>query len=280
MCIIDFNIYTRAAGCLVKMAPRTYEDEMITFIGRIVRALFLIFILLFAMPTLVFLIKSYYINLIAKKTYVGIIKLPSFIEKSEDVLSSARTLFRASQIKAVILKIDGKGGNAGSCQAIHHDLTHLKNAYQKPLIAYCEEECSAGSYFIGTAADVIISNSATRINKLGIFDAQSETSDETISASNSIDYWSTISASRNKFSQSPSNFPHSLSGKNALDLGLVDHLGGPHEIEKTLRTKTVIEGRIEEVHGSFIEHFTLSMTNVVTYFIKAIRHAWNASNTK
>ena len=244
---------------------------MLALIGRIVKAFFWIFFLLVTMPTLLFLVKSYYSNLITKKTYVGIVELPAYIDRADEIISSAKTLFRAPQIKAVILRADGQGGNAGACQALYEDLMVLKKAYQKPLLAYCQRSCEGGSYLVATAADGIITSSATRIERLGVFDGKCE-NNTTIAELAQEDYWKTIHATR----------PHArhvectrvLTGKECKELGLVDSLGGTSEIEHQLRLKAVIEGRIEEVRGSLIEHFVLSVTSILSQVVKTVRQAW------
>ena len=68
------------------------------FIASLIRSLFLAFMLLVIAPTILFLTKSYYGHLVAKKTYVGVIELPQFITHGEDIISAAKNLFSSSEI--------------------------------------------------------------------------------------------------------------------------------------------------------------------------------------
>lgn len=248
---------------------------MISFIGRTIRVMFLLFILLVTMPTLIFLIKAYYSNLVAKKSYIGVIDLPSYVMKSDDIIHSARTLFRAPQIKAVIIKVDGEGGNAGACEAVYHDLVNLKKSYQKPLIAYAETKCARGAYLIGLAADSFIATTVTRFEDIGLFD-QNPGEEHERSRDLHLDYKKTIFEKKAIEAESISFMGHVLTGQYAYEKGLIDHLGSATEVERALRNLTVIEGRIEEVHGSLIQHFVSSSARIMTTLFKAVKQAWHA----
>jgi len=250
---------------------------MISFIGRLIRALFLIFILLVTAPTLIFLIKWYYAHLVSTKTYVGVLELPNAIGKSEEIIGSAKTLFSSPDIRGIIVKCNGIGGNPGTCQAIHADLVKLKNLYKKPLIAYCERSCLAGSYLIATACDAIVVSHGALIGYLGRFlqeqqlietpqnecskvliqEYAKQFSDILVSSRKNINLETMI-----KLSSS------CVTGNEIISFGLADTIGGSLEVERLMRTKTVIEGSIEEVHGSLVEHFIMYVTDLVNRIIR------------
>ena len=240
---------------------------MITLIRKFLNAFFLITFLLLSAPTLLFLTKWYYSNLVMNKTYVGILELPFLIEKSEETVSAAKTLFGSPDIKAIIINCDGHGGIPGSCLSIYADLIKLKQLYKKPIIAFIEKESLAGSYLIATTADYIVSTEGAVIGNLGDFYEQyvlSYVTDE-LKLEYSQQYYKLLYSERKKINQTNIHLMSNklITGTKLINLGLVDYIGGNMEIERLLRTKTVIEGSIEKVHGSFLEHFIFYISDLI-----------------
>ena len=60
-----------------------------------------------------------------------------------------------------------------------------------------------------------------------------------------------------------------MSGEQMKEAGLVDFLGGNLEVERVMRSKTVIEGLVEKVHGSFLEHFIFYASDLVRRIMKS-----------
>lgn len=240
---------------------------MLTLIRKFLNAFFLITFLLLSAPTLLFLTKWYYSNLVMNKTYIGVLDLPFLIEKSEETVSAAKTLFGSPDIKAIMINCDGRGGIPGSCQSIHADLVKLKQLYKKPIIAFIEKECLAGSYLIATTADYIVSTEGAVIGNFGSFSdgylipyitdkLKSEYYDQ---------YYKLLYNGRQKIDKNSIKLIEQElnTGQKLIALGLVDFIGGNMEIERILRTKAVIEGSIEKIHGSFLEHFIFYISDLV-----------------
>lgn len=248
---------------------------MLILIRKVLNTFFLIVILLLSAPTLLFLTKWYYGNLITTKTYIGVLDIPQTIEKSEEIINAAKTLFTSADIRGIIINCDGNGGNAGACQAIHSDLMKLKKIYKKPIIAYIERNSIAGSYLIASASDFIVATNAATIGYFNLFATnQKINSDmpihlETIKNAYSIQYKKILQSSRpqiNKeiINQSCDLFYNSLStAEHMQSIGFVDFIGGNLEVERIMRSKTVIEGCIEKVHGSFLEHFIFYTSDLI-----------------
>lgn len=248
---------------------------MVSFIARMTRGFFLLFLFFVLAPTFLFLTKWYYIHLVSKKTYVGVITIPNYIEKSDEVINSAKTLFSSGEIKGIIIKCNGVGGNIGSCQAIHEDLLRLKALYKKPLIAYCEKECFGGAYVIATAADTIVATEGCIIGNINQhFETQpSAENRSSLKQDHKRQYKDIILKCRTKvtslfFSEVENN---AIAGKNGFTHGLVDSLGGNLEVERLMRLKTVIEGSMEEVQGSLATHFVTSVLDIVNKLIRGIK---------
>lgn len=248
---------------------------MLTLIRKLLNSFFLIVFLLLSAPTLLFLTKWYYSNLVMNKTYVGALDLPYTIEKSEETITAAKTLFASSDIKGIIINCDGHGGLAGVCQAIHADLIKLKQIYKKPIIAYIEKESLAGSYLIATAADFIVATNGSLIGCFNSFSSDSLDHEvlallEKIKLDQAKQYQDIIFMHRPLIKKNNSVILSSecFTGEKMKELGYVDFIGGNLEVERIMRTKTVIEGSIEKVHGSFIEHFIFYISDLVQRTIR------------
>jgi hypothetical protein len=241
---------------------------MITLIRKLLNAFFLIIFLLLSAPTLLFLTKWYYSNLVMNKTYIGVVEIPFIIEKSEETILAARTLFGSADIKAIILNCDGHGGNPGSCLAIYTDLVKLKQLYKKPIIAFIEKECLAGSYLIATAADYIVSTEGSIIGNLGSFNSNNIPvyPPESLRQEYHQQYFKYLLLNRKKINEKNIGLLNNelITGNNLMTFGLIDYIGANLEIERLLKTKTVIEGSIEKVHGSFFEHFIFYITDLIS----------------
>lgn len=240
---------------------------MLTLIRKFLNAFFLITFLLLSAPTLLFLTKWYYSNLVMNKTYIGVLDLPFLIEKSEETVLAAKTLFESSEIKAIIINCDGHGGIPGACQSIYADLMRLKKLYKKPIIAFIEKESFAGSYLIATTADCIVSTESAVVGNLGVFyyDYTVNYVNENLKTEYSHQYYRLLLQERMKIDKNGIRLIENNlnTGMKLVQLGFVDFIGGNMEIERLLRTKTVVEGAIEKVHGSFLEHFIFYISDLV-----------------
>lgn len=71
------------------------------------------------------------------------------------------------KIKAVVLRINSPGGDAGASDRIHHAVRRL--AAVKPVIALFDGVAASGGYYIGCAADEIQVHHATITGSIGVF---------------------------------------------------------------------------------------------------------------
>lgn len=256
---------------------------MFSSLGSWIRTTFLLFILLITFPTVFFLVSSYYRDLVTSKTYIGFIELPSYIDRADEIISSAKALFRADQIKAIIIKCDGQGGNPGACQALYYDLKALKENSQKPLIAYSQRGCGYGFYAIAAAADKIVMSPATKIEGLGLFNNKKDTYDDINHMRQNKDYWTILHESRPAHAQLYGAHVQDgslvLTGAEGKDYGLVDVLGGTLEVERQIRQMVQVKGKLEEVRGSWVEHFLFFLSGGIMAVVKAFKQASSTEGT-
>jgi hypothetical protein len=252
---------------------------MLTTIRKLLHVFFLLIFLVLSAPTLLFLTKWYYSNLTISKTYIGIITMPRTIEKSEEIIASAKTLFASKDIKAIIVNCDGLGGIPGACQAIFSDLLWLKRIYQKPVISFIEKEALGGSYLIAAAGDEIVSTEGAIIGRFEFYPEKSKSIfiPEQLEDNYRIQFSNSLQKVRQKISpERLLAFKNSVTtGLDLFTFGFVDTIGGNIEIEKILRSKKIITGSIEKIHSSLIEHFIFYVTDLVNRVVLTYKKATN-----
>src|SRR5262245_45273130 len=104
-------------------------------------------ILLSIIPALLNNLSRQYSQLLQPKTEVGLIKLDGVLTDSGVFITQLTKFFKDPHIKAIMLKIDCAGSTAGTGYALHHEITALKSAYHKPIIALVENMCTSGAYW-------------------------------------------------------------------------------------------------------------------------------------
>ncbi len=205
--------------------------------------------------------------------------------------STARLLRKArnnENVKAVVLHVDSPGGSAFASEIIRQEVIELKNA-GKPVVAVMSTYAASGGYWISASADKIIASPATITGSIGIFGMLMTYED---SLAHLGVYTDGVSTTELGFSSLSKTLPESLEqiiqrsiergyeqfitlvadnrnmsleqvdsiaqgrvwiGETALELGLVDALGG---LEEGITAAAELAG-LEDYQVKYIER-TLS----------------------
>ena len=140
---------------------------MKSWFGTIKTAFFIIIALTVA-PSLLRNLKDTYTELGKVKTKIGRVTIDTVVVDAEPTVKNLKKLFEDSEIKAILLKIECRGGYPGSCQAIFSEIQELKKESPKPIIALVENMCASGGYYIACAADRIIATKGSIIGSIGV----------------------------------------------------------------------------------------------------------------
>lgn len=132
----------------------------------ILKTIILLLIIINIAPPLWNHFSSKWIHDIEPKTKVGYLDITD-ISDSDQYTKYLREYFTNTDIKAVFLHIESNGGASGTSQALVYEIQTLKNKYPKPVIAYSENICASGGYYIACAADYIIAPGACLIGNIG-----------------------------------------------------------------------------------------------------------------
>lgn len=139
---------------------------MAKFSEHLKNIFFIILILQFA-PIDLKNIKKHWLDNLEPKNHVGLISMNQPIFSSQHYSKQLQKYFKDPSIRAILLKIDCGGGAAGTTQALALEITQLKKEYPKPIVAYCENICASGAYYIAASTDHIVATGSSLIGSIG-----------------------------------------------------------------------------------------------------------------
>jgi protease IV len=181
---------------------------------------------------------------------------------SETVTAAFREAVRDDRVRAIVFRIDSPGGSYVASDAIWREVVRAREA-GKPVIATMGDVAGSGGYFVAMAADAIVAQPSTITGSIGVLGGKMVTEDlwnsigvtwDTVSAGENATMWSGVQDySPAEWARVQENLDriyddftrkaaegrgmtqdeiHEVargriwSGRDALELGLVDELGG------------------------------------------------------
>jgi len=199
-----------------------------------------------------------------------------------DMIRKARN---KKKYKGIILRIDSGGGSAQASDAINHEIELARIENKKPVVVSMSGVAASGGYYIASNADCIIANESTLTGSIGVigitFNAEEMfkkiymnwatvkkgkhadfgswtrkwNDDEKVKLHDLIEhsyrtFVDKVSKGRNKkYSEIDSVAMGKIwTGKQAMELGLVDEIGGIKQAVNKLKTIAHIDGLVECVN--------------------------------
>lgn len=133
-----------------------------------IKTFFMILILLQFAPPLIKNIKQQWVDNLEPKNHVGLITFNQPIYSASPYIKQLQKYFKDPEIKAILLKIDSPGGVTGASQAIALEILQLKKEYPKPIVAYSENLCSSGAYYVAAMTDYIVTTGSCLVGSIGV----------------------------------------------------------------------------------------------------------------
>ena len=103
----------------------------------------------------------------AEGEIVGGKNLPGYVA-DEDYIHMLRKIRKDKTIKAVVLRVNSPGGSALTSEKIWRELTQIKEA-GKPLIVSMGDYAASGGYYIACIGDTILAEPNTLTGSIGVF---------------------------------------------------------------------------------------------------------------
>jgi protease-4 len=130
---------------------------------RLVRILFFLFIAVLA-------IKGFFSFFGREKIKeaIYILKLEDTILSSEKIVNDLRNLEKNGFVKAIILRINSPGGTIGASQEIYLELKRFKEKTGKKLVCSIENVGASGAYYVSLACDKVIALPGSIVGSIGV----------------------------------------------------------------------------------------------------------------
>lgn len=191
---------------------------------------------------------------------IGVVEVFGVIADSRVIIEQLHGFRDNDNIKAVVLRIDSPGGGVGPSQEIHDEILTIDA--QKPVVVSMGSVAASGGYYIAASAREIVANPGTITGSIGVImeftnfqelldkiglssvvvksgqykDLGSPTREmsaqERVILQNLIDdvhsqFVTSVAVGRNLDEQAVRQLADGriFSGRRAMDLGLVDHMG-------------------------------------------------------
>lgn len=127
-------------------------------------------VFLMVAPQIIVVLFKQYTALVTPSTKVGIMSMTQTLTSSGEYVKNLKKFFKDSSIKGILLRVDCPGGSAGTSQAIFNELTYLKQQYpHKPVVVFVENVCASGAYYIASPCDWILATGSSFIGSIGTY---------------------------------------------------------------------------------------------------------------
>jgi len=97
---------------------------------------------------------------------VGVVEVAGVIEASDKVLKQLEDFAEDDDIKAIVLRVDSPGGSVGPSQEIYSEVMKLKE--KKKIVASMGSLAASGGYYISAGASKIYANPGTITGSIGV----------------------------------------------------------------------------------------------------------------
>lgn len=235
---------------------------------------------------------------------VALLEVDGIISGSEGIIEQIRRHIENQTVRAFVIRINSPGGGVAASQEIYEEIKKIRQVHEKPVVASLSTVGASGGYYIAAAADKIVANPGSITGSIGVIiqipnlsdllqkvgirsvviksgpykDMASATRDLTVEERQLLQQ--VIDDIHDQFIQAVAEgrgLPRErietvadgriLSGRQALELGLVDQLGNLQDAIETAARMGGIPGKpqivqIEEREFSLLR-FLLGSTATV-----------------
>lgn len=99
---------------------------------------------------------------------VGVVKIEGIIVNSERIVRQLDQFSRRKDIEAILVRINSPGGTVAASQEIYEKLCQVGDEGAKPVIASLGTVAASGGYYVAVAADTIMASPGTTTGSIGV----------------------------------------------------------------------------------------------------------------
>jgi signal peptide peptidase SppA len=100
---------------------------------------------------------------------VALARIEGLLYDSEFWLNQLTNYGEDSSVRAVVIRIDSPGGLVSPSQELHRAVCDLRERYNKVVVASFGSVAASGGYYVGCAADRIVSAPGTMTGSIGVY---------------------------------------------------------------------------------------------------------------
>ncbi len=128
--------------------------------------LFFIILMVFAYFTVKALKTGESFNYDGQNGTIAVVEVKGIILDSKETIRRLGKAAKASDIKAIVVRIDSPGGAIAPVQEIYHEI--LRIDLEKPVYSSLASVAASGGYYIASATRRIYSNAGTMVGSIGV----------------------------------------------------------------------------------------------------------------
>jgi protease-4 len=99
---------------------------------------------------------------------IAVLDISGVILSPEAINAQLRKFGDDSSVKAIILHINSPGGGAAASQEVYHEVLRVRKEKHKKIVASVESVGASGAYYIASACDRIYANEASVVGSIGV----------------------------------------------------------------------------------------------------------------
>ena len=99
---------------------------------------------------------------------VAVITVEGVITDARDVIEQFQHYQDLPSVKAVVLRVDSPGGAVAPSQEIYQEILRFRRESKKPVVASMGSVAASGGYYIAAAADRIVANPGSLTGSIGV----------------------------------------------------------------------------------------------------------------
>ncbi len=99
---------------------------------------------------------------------VALIKVEGVINSSDSILKRLKKVEEDKSIKALVLRVNSPGGAVGAAQEIYDELLKIREEYKKPIVVSMGNVAASGGLYISLPANVIFAEGGTITGSIGV----------------------------------------------------------------------------------------------------------------
>jgi protease-4 len=98
---------------------------------------------------------------------VALVEISGVIGDSEDIIRQLKKYDKDNSVKAIVLRIDSPGGSVAPSQEIYNQVLKIKDG-GKPVVVSMGSTAASGGYYIACAGDTLLANPGTLTGSIGV----------------------------------------------------------------------------------------------------------------